>query len=194
MASRATRRRRLLLGRRDRDGDDAGPTAPGVSARAHGADAGARPTDDATGGGAAADVEVEVATREPDAPAATEPRAARVQPGNAAAVTRPDAGASTERAAGAAAPDPRAAAASEPAAAPADELEGNRAVAPSRPRLYADSRLDGPFVITGYSGAGKSGAMAVFEDAGYFCVDILPPEMIRELVGVLLHEGLNDAH
>ncbi len=44
-------------------------------------------------------------------------------------------------------------------------------------------------VITGYSGAGKSTALAVFEDAGYFCVDNLPPEMIRGLVELFLHEG-----
>lgn len=30
-------------------------------------------------------------------------------------------------------------------------------------------------VITGFSGAGKSQAMACFEDGGYFCVDNLPP-------------------
>jgi UPF0042 nucleotide-binding protein len=30
-------------------------------------------------------------------------------------------------------------------------------------------------VITGYSGAGKSEAIAAFEDGGYFCVDNLPP-------------------
>ena len=35
-------------------------------------------------------------------------------------------------------------------------------------------------VITGFSGAGKSQAMATFEDAGYFCVDNLPPEMITK--------------
>ncbi len=44
-------------------------------------------------------------------------------------------------------------------------------------------------VITGFSGAGKSVALAVFEDAGYFCVDNLPPEMIRGLVDLFLHEG-----
>jgi UPF0042 nucleotide-binding protein len=44
-------------------------------------------------------------------------------------------------------------------------------------------------VITGYSGAGKSTAMQVFEDAGYFCVDNLPPEMIRSLVDLFMHEG-----
>jgi len=44
-------------------------------------------------------------------------------------------------------------------------------------------------VITGFSGAGKSTAMNVFEDAGYFCVDNLPPEMIRGLVELFQHEG-----
>ena len=44
-------------------------------------------------------------------------------------------------------------------------------------------------VITGFSGAGKSTAMAVFEDAGYFCVDNLPPEMIRSLVDLFMHAG-----
>lgn len=44
-------------------------------------------------------------------------------------------------------------------------------------------------IITGQSGAGKSDALAVFEDAGYFCVDNLPPEMIGSLVGVLGHAG-----
>src|SRR5881275_1158032 len=44
-------------------------------------------------------------------------------------------------------------------------------------------------VITGYSGAGKSTAMAAFEDAGYFCVDNLPSEMIRSLVDLFVHNG-----
>ena len=44
-------------------------------------------------------------------------------------------------------------------------------------------------IITGVSGAGKSTAMDVFEDAGYFCVDNLPPEMIGGLVELFLHEG-----
>ena len=44
-------------------------------------------------------------------------------------------------------------------------------------------------VITGFSGAGKSTAMAAFEDAGYFCVDNLPSEMIRSLVELFMHEG-----
>jgi UPF0042 nucleotide-binding protein len=44
-------------------------------------------------------------------------------------------------------------------------------------------------VITGFSGAGKSQAMACFEDAGYFCVDNLPPEMISALAELFEHEG-----
>jgi RNase adapter protein RapZ len=50
-------------------------------------------------------------------------------------------------------------------------------------------RLEDLVVISGFSGAGKSTAMAVFEDAGYFCVDNLPPEMIRSLVELFTHEG-----
>jgi UPF0042 nucleotide-binding protein len=44
-------------------------------------------------------------------------------------------------------------------------------------------------IITGFSGAGKSTAMAAFEDEGYFCVDNLPPEMIRSLVDLFMHAG-----
>jgi UPF0042 nucleotide-binding protein len=44
-------------------------------------------------------------------------------------------------------------------------------------------------VITGFSGAGKSQAIAAFEDAGYFCVDNLPPEMIGGLADLFGHEG-----
>jgi len=61
-----------------------------------------------------------------------------------------------------------------------------------------DERLDGHkpgsnlqdlVLISGLSGAGKSSAMNVFEDAGYFCVDNLPPEMIAGLVDLFMHEG-----
>jgi UPF0042 nucleotide-binding protein len=56
-------------------------------------------------------------------------------------------------------------------------------------RSVGSTVLQDLVVITGYSGAGKSTAMAVFEDAGYFCVDNLPPEMIRGLVELFMHEG-----
>src|SRR3954454_16787031 len=44
-------------------------------------------------------------------------------------------------------------------------------------------------VISGFSGAGKSQAMACFEDAGYFCVDNLPPEMFCSLAELFGHDG-----
>jgi UPF0042 nucleotide-binding protein len=43
--------------------------------------------------------------------------------------------------------------------------------------------------ITGHSGAGKSEAIAAFEDSGYFCVDNLPPRMIAGLGELFRHEG-----
>lgn len=49
--------------------------------------------------------------------------------------------------------------------------------------------IDDFVLITGFSGAGKSQAMAAFEDAGYFCVDNLPPEMISSLADLFAHEG-----
>jgi len=58
---------------------------------------------------------------------------------------------------------------------------------PDKP--VVESRLEDFVVITGFSGAGKSTAMNVFEDAGYFCVDNLPPEMIRSLVELFVHKG-----
>jgi RNase adapter protein RapZ len=50
-------------------------------------------------------------------------------------------------------------------------------------------RIEDFVVITGFSGAGKSQAMATFEDAGYFCVDNLPPEMIGSLAELFNHRG-----
>jgi UPF0042 nucleotide-binding protein len=44
-------------------------------------------------------------------------------------------------------------------------------------------------VITGHSGAGKSEAIAAFEDGGYFCVDNLPPRMIGSLGELFRHHG-----
>ena len=44
-------------------------------------------------------------------------------------------------------------------------------------------------VITGHSGAGKSEAIAAFEDGGYFCVDNLPPRMIGALGELFSFDG-----
>ena len=54
--------------------------------------------------------------------------------------------------------------------------------------------IDDFVLITGFSGAGKSQAMAAFEDAGYFCVDNLPPEMISSLAELFAHEGSKVEH
>ncbi len=53
--------------------------------------------------------------------------------------------------------------------------------------------LEDLVIITGVSGAGKSTAMDVFEDAGYFCVDNLPPEMIRGARRAVPARGLEGA-
>jgi UPF0042 nucleotide-binding protein len=44
-------------------------------------------------------------------------------------------------------------------------------------------------IITGLSGAGKSNAMKVFEDLGFFCVDNLPPALLPKFADVVLHSG-----
>jgi len=44
-------------------------------------------------------------------------------------------------------------------------------------------------VITGMSGAGKSEAVATFEDMGYFCIDNLPPQMMERVVELFALEG-----
>jgi RNase adapter protein RapZ len=62
-------------------------------------------------------------------------------------------------------------------------------VSREEPAPLEGSALTDLVVITGFSGAGKSTAMAAFEDEGYFCVDNLPPEMIRSLVDLFMHEG-----
>ena len=39
-------------------------------------------------------------------------------------------------------------------------------------------------VITGLSGAGKTSALRAFEDAGYYCIDNLPPSMIPDVLSL----------
>ena len=43
-------------------------------------------------------------------------------------------------------------------------------------------RRDEVILITGISGSGKSVALHALEDAGYFCVDNLPPELLRDFI------------
>lgn len=44
-------------------------------------------------------------------------------------------------------------------------------------------------LITGISGSGKSVALNVLEDAAYYCVDNLPPTLLRSLVATLIEQG-----
>jgi len=44
-------------------------------------------------------------------------------------------------------------------------------------------------LITGISGSGKSIGLKALEDAGYFCVDNLPPALLRQLVTTRQEEG-----
>ncbi len=44
-------------------------------------------------------------------------------------------------------------------------------------------------LLTGISGSGKSVGLNVLEDAGYFCVDNLPPSLLRSLVETRTSEG-----
>ena len=37
-------------------------------------------------------------------------------------------------------------------------------------------------IVTGMSGAGKSTALNVFEDEGYYCVDNMPIELIPKFI------------
>jgi UPF0042 nucleotide-binding protein len=45
-------------------------------------------------------------------------------------------------------------------------------------------------LVTGISGSGKSVALHALEDAGYFCVDNLPPELLREFIRVESGHGV----
>lgn len=47
-------------------------------------------------------------------------------------------------------------------------------------------------IISGMSGAGRTEAMHVFEDLGYYCVDNLPPSLIEELVQVTRAQAMNE--
>lgn len=52
---------------------------------------------------------------------------------------------------------------------------------------HAD-RIPDIVIITGMSGSGRTQAMHVFEDMGYFCIDNLPPSLIMQLAEII---GIN---
>lgn len=60
--------------------------------------------------------------------------------------------------------------------------------APTPPGLPAPERE--VVLVTGISGSGKSVALHALEDAGFYCVDNLPPELLRELIEVETRHGV----
>ncbi|HJV69563.1 RNase adapter RapZ [Ideonella sp.] len=46
-------------------------------------------------------------------------------------------------------------------------------------------------LVTGISGSGKSVALHALEDAGFFCVDNLPPELLRDFIRVESEHGVH---
>ena len=51
-----------------------------------------------------------------------------------------------------------------------------------RDRRHAAPRRSEVVLVTGISGSGKSVALHALEDAGFFCVDNLPPELLRDFL------------
>ncbi|WP_338846868.1 RNase adapter RapZ [Massilia sp. W12] len=47
-------------------------------------------------------------------------------------------------------------------------------------------------IITGMSGSGKSVALNVLEDAGYYCVDNMPPALLQALAETLAADGVRE--
>ncbi|MGN1090713.1 MAG: RNase adapter RapZ [Huintestinicola sp.] len=42
-------------------------------------------------------------------------------------------------------------------------------------------------IVTGLSGSGKSGAVNVLEDIGYYCIDNIPPQLIPKFADICFH-------
>lgn len=44
-------------------------------------------------------------------------------------------------------------------------------------------------IVTGLSGSGKSCAMNVLEDIGFYCIDNMPPQLISKFADICMHSG-----
>ena len=44
-------------------------------------------------------------------------------------------------------------------------------------------------VVTGMSGSGKSLAMNVLEDIGFYCIDNMPPQLLHKFVDLCIQSG-----
>ncbi|NLB50537.1 MAG: RNase adapter RapZ [Clostridiaceae bacterium] len=47
-------------------------------------------------------------------------------------------------------------------------------------------------IVTGLSGSGKSTAVKILEDIGFFCIDNMPPQLVGQLTRVLSEDDLHD--
>jgi RNase adapter protein RapZ len=75
-----------------------------------------------------------------------------------------------------------------PSGALADEAGAHAAVQDSTAPTPAPEELQDAklrfVIITGISGSGKSQALRIFEDLGYYCVDNLPPALLPQLADI----------
>jgi UPF0042 nucleotide-binding protein len=68
-------------------------------------------------------------------------------------------------------------------------MSADRRFAPMTEERITGARKLEMTIISGLSGAGKSEAVATFEDMGYFCIDNLPPQMLPRVVDLFALEG-----
>lgn len=47
-------------------------------------------------------------------------------------------------------------------------------------------------IVSGMSGAGKSTALGVLEDVGYFCMDNVPPDLLADLFPFIQHSSMSE--
>lgn len=45
-------------------------------------------------------------------------------------------------------------------------------------------------IVTGLSGAGKSYAMNVLEDIGFYCIDNMPPKLILKFIKICINQTM----
>ena len=68
-------------------------------------------------------------------------------------------------------------------------MSADRRFAPMTEERITEARKLEMTIISGLSGAGKSEAVATFEDMGYFCIDNLPPQMLPRVADLFALEG-----
>ena len=68
-----------------------------------------------------------------------------------------------------------------------DPSEDDAVPVPVMPPAFEEREV---VLVTGISGSGKSVALHALEDAGYFCVDNLPPELLRDFIRVERAHGV----